>query len=195
MQTAVKSRMRGWYRTMASMVKVSARPGLRQTEDVLAPDTCPIFHLEGFSDVPVLQPGLSFYLDLLRRHQGFAFVKRTHFCLLGWFLLILRCRSGDRAHVNRGETVKAPLVRELFNDDAVVKAVDQRSGYTSPATSTTISTFRSWWKIPQLPLAMRSYVEATSFLRLPKLRPECPALQPVESGPGRCTIRSTPAAG
>ena len=126
MQTAVKSRMRGWYRTMASMVKVSAPPGPRQTGHVLAPDSCPIFHLEGFSNVPVL----SFYLDLLRRHQGFAFVKRTHGF---WDGLVYLCDVVPEieARVTRGETIEARFIRELFNDDAVVKAVEQRSGFTS----------------------------------------------------------------
>lgn len=38
----------------------------------------PIANVEGFEDVRVLQPGVAFYLDRVRRNAPFAFLKRTH---------------------------------------------------------------------------------------------------------------------
>jgi hypothetical protein len=42
------------------------------------PETLPVGTIEGFEDVRVQQPGLSFYIDRVRDRSPYAFVKRTH---------------------------------------------------------------------------------------------------------------------
>jgi hypothetical protein len=41
-------------------------------------ETLPVVAVEGFEDVRVQQPGLSFYIDRIRARSPYAFVKRTH---------------------------------------------------------------------------------------------------------------------
>src|SRR3989304_10081968 len=36
------------------------------------------FKLEGFDDIEVLQPGIQYYIELIKSCHYFAFVKRTH---------------------------------------------------------------------------------------------------------------------
>lgn len=40
--------------------------------------TFKVLKLEGFDDVTVIQPGIHFYVDLIRRREYFTFLKRTH---------------------------------------------------------------------------------------------------------------------
>src|SRR5262245_25318729 len=111
MHSLVVPRLRGWYRALTGTLR-GGSGDLRPVEawDVLTPTDCPRFHLEGLPDVPVVQPGLPFYLDLLDRRVGFAFVKRTHGF---WDGLVFLCESAPeiQARVDRGEPVSAALVR------------------------------------------------------------------------------------
>jgi hypothetical protein len=143
-------------------------------EDALSPPCCPIFHLEGFADVPVLQPGLSFYLDLMRRRKGFAFVKRTHGF---WDGLVFLSESvpavGDR--VARGESVASSEVRLALSDAGVVDELEERSGY--------VNHFRDQFYTEliedlQAPLGLPAYIEANAFRGYPN-SDAFPALHPV----------------
>jgi hypothetical protein len=80
MESVIRPRLTVWYRAVTGAVRSIARRHEQPVEvgDVLAPPSSPIVFVEGFPDVPVLQPGLKFYLDLIERREGFAFVKRTH---------------------------------------------------------------------------------------------------------------------
>jgi hypothetical protein len=142
---------------------------------VLAPPSCPLSHLEGFPDVPALRPGLAFYLDRIRRREGFAFVKRMHGF---WDGLVYLCESapGIESRVLRGEPVTAAMVREVLGDPDVVESAEQRSGY--------VDHFRDRFYAElvedlQNPIARPSYIEATSFRGYPSPDPE-PAHHPVE---------------
>lgn len=175
MQSVVKSRMGSWYRTIASALAASRPFDRGRVVDVLAPDPCPVFHLEGFADVPVLQPGLSFYLDLVRNDRGFAFVKRTHGF---WDGLVFLCDVVPelQARVTRGETIDAAFIRQLFSDDNLVKAVEARSGFKNHFDD---HFYSELVEDLQSPLAMPSYIEATSFRGYPNSDAR-PALCPVE---------------
>jgi hypothetical protein len=146
-----------------------------EVPDVLAPTSCPIFHLEGFPDVPVLQPGLPFYLDLLQRREGFAFVKRTHGF---WDSLVFLSDSATEigARVDRGEAVGAAIVRDVLGDVDLVVDVERRSGF--------VDHFRDQFYTElvedlQSPLRMPSYIEASSFRGYPNSEIR-PALHPVQ---------------
>jgi hypothetical protein len=142
----------------------------------MAPRSCPIFHLEGFADVPVLKPGLSFYLDLLDRSRGFAFVKRTHGFWDG--LVFLGEEDPEIAEtMARGEPVEAARVRASLSDRERVEILERRSGY--------IAHFRDQFYSElvedlQAPLAYPAYIEANSFRGYPNSDAR-PAHNPVES--------------
>src|SRR5262249_39376744 len=126
-QSLMTPRLRSWYRAVTGRRREESG-GARsvRVEDVLAPISCPIFHLEGFPDVPVLQPGLEFYLERLKRREGFAFVKRTHGF---WDALVFISKSAPDigARVARGEPVKHAVVRAAINDPGVLKSLEERA--------------------------------------------------------------------
>jgi hypothetical protein len=76
--------------------------------------------------VPVLQPGLGFYLERLERRDGFAFVKRTHGF---WDALVFISKSAPEiaARVARGEPVSPGIVRAAIDDPGVLKDLEERA--------------------------------------------------------------------
>jgi hypothetical protein len=178
MLSTLTMRSMRWYRAFTSVVRSQGRPQRIATNGgVLAPRACPVLHLEGFTDLPVMQPGLGFYLELFRRRQAFAFVKRTHGF---WDGLGFLCKTVPQleARVMAGEPVTAAMVREALGDSRVVEAVDLRAdrGY--------VDFFHDQFCTElvedlQAPLAMNSYIEATAFRGYPSLDTD-PAFHPVD---------------
>jgi hypothetical protein len=141
---------------------------------VLGPRACPVFHLEGFSDVTVLQPGLRFYLRLLDRGEGFAFVKRTHGFWDGLVYLREAVPEID-ARVGRVEPVTSEMVRTALSNAECVEHLEQRSRFAEH--------FRDhfWTELVedlQHPHRSPAYIEATSFRGYPNS--PYPAHNPVD---------------
>jgi hypothetical protein len=168
MSVIVTRDRRGLYRNLiGTLGGGSSANGLGGVAQVFSLVDCPVFQLEGFPDVPVLQPGLQFYLDLLRQRQGFAFVKRTHGF---WDGLVFLCDSvpelGDR--VARGKKVTAKMVARALNDAAVLDLVEERCKVGIPGGSNFVNHFRGHFYTElvedlQNPLPLPGYVEANSF--------------------------------
>jgi hypothetical protein len=165
MEGVIRPRLTGWYRSVSGAVRGIARGRQQPVErgEVLAPPSSPIGFLEGFLDVPVLQPGLRFYLDLIERREGFAFVKRTHGFWDG-LVFLSDCAPEIGARVNRGEAVEAARVRAALNDVNIVEFTERRSYY--------VNHFREHFYTElvedlQRPLAIPAYIEATSFRGYP----------------------------
>ncbi len=163
---------RRWWHFMVSKLcgrqSKSDRDGLA---DYIAPDSCPTVHLEGFRDIFVLQPGLPFYLDLLDRKRGFAFVKRTHGF---WDGLVFLTDSvpviGER--VSLGENVTAEMVRVALRDPEVIRSIEQRcqigvSGGANFVNHFSDDFYTELVEDLQTPLNLPSYIEANSFEGFP----------------------------
>jgi hypothetical protein len=160
--------IRNWYRTVTGTLRGRPwRPQPAKSSEVLAPEQCPILHLDGFPDVPVLQPGLPFYIDLLARRQGFAFVKRTHGF---WDALVFLSESvpAIRARVAHGKTVTARMVRLALDDEDIVASIERRAEVGIPGGANFLNHFRNHFYTEliedlQCPLAVPGYIEANSF--------------------------------
>jgi hypothetical protein len=123
--------------------------------------------------VTVLQPGFPFYLDLLARGEGFAFVKRTHGFWDGLVYLREAVPEID-ARVGRGEPVTSKMVRVALSDANVVEALEQRSRYDEHYRD------HFWTELVedlQNPHREPLYIEANSFRGYPNS--PFPALNPV----------------
>ena len=176
MLSIVAPRLRGWYHGLTG-TRPRAGRGVRAvvTGGVLAPTDCPLFHLEGLADVSVLQPGLDFYLALISRGEGFAFVKRTHGF---WDGLVYLCESAPQIEslVLAGKPVTAGIVRDVLGFAEVVEAAEQKSGFVDHFRD---SFYTELIEDLQTPLITPSYIEATAFRGYPN-SDEYPALHPVE---------------
>ena len=176
MPVASTVRLRHWYRTLADSFRIEPRrPRLTGISEVLAPRACPVVHLEGFADVPVLHPGLSFYLDLIAQGEGFAFVKRMHGFWDGLQFLRETVPQID-ARVSGGARVGARVVRDALSRTDVAVSVEERSGF--------VNHFRDQFYTElvedlQAPLAMPGYIEGSAFRGYPN-SDACPALHPVD---------------
>lgn len=177
MESVIRPRLTGWYRAVTGVVRSIARRHEQPVEvgDVLAPPSAPIGFLEGFPDVPVLQPGLKFYLDLIERREGFAFVKRTHGFWDG-LVFLSDCAPEIGARVDRGEAVEAARVRAALDDVNIVESTERRSYYYNH--------FRDHYYTElvedlQRPLALPAYIEATAFRGYPNCNGRL-AYHPVE---------------
>jgi hypothetical protein len=177
MGSAIRPRLTAWYRAVTGVARSIARRHERpvQVGNVLAPPSSPIGFLEGFPEVPVLQPGLRFYLDLIERQEGFAFVKRTHGFWDG-LVYLSDCAPEIGARVNRREAVEAAWVRAALNDVNIVESTERRSFY--------FNHFRDHFYTElvedlQRPLAIPAYFEATAFRGYPGSDAR-PAYHPVE---------------
>jgi hypothetical protein len=165
MESIIRPRLAGWYRAATGVVRSIARRHEQPVEvgDVLAPPSSPIVFLEGFPDVPVLQPGLRFYLDLIERREGFAFVKRTHGFWDG-LVCLSDCVPEIGARVNRGEAVEAARVRAAFNDVNIAEFTEQRSHMLNHFCD---HFYTELVEDLQRPLAIPAYIEASAFRGYP----------------------------
>jgi hypothetical protein len=174
MQTFMRPRLRAWYRSLSDTFGRGPREPSDTRLEVLAPRDCPTFHLEDFSDVTVLQPGLPFYLRLLDREVAFAFVKRTHGFWDG--LVYLKELAPEiAARVDRGEPVSSEMVRTVLGDHELVEGLERRSGYDEHYRD------HFWTELVedlQNPHRMPAYIEANSFRGYPNSL--SPAHHPVE---------------
>ncbi len=164
MESVVAAGPRYWYRALITKLHhAERRARFVERSGVLAPRSCQLFQPEGSADVPVLQPGIRFYLDLIKRRQGFAFVKRTHGF---WDGLTFLCASAPaiESRVAAGEPVTAALVREALSDSRLVESLEKRPNY--------VDVFRGHFYTAlvedlQNPLTTPCYIEATSFRGYP----------------------------
>jgi hypothetical protein len=172
MQLIETPRLRDWYRQMADSIRGKPRESLRRPRwDVLTPKDCPVTYLEGFTDLPVLQPGLDFYLGLLRRGVGFSFVKRTHGF---WDGLGFLCQSAPEiaARVERGEPIHADMVRQAVSDPVVLETLVRRCQVGVSGGANFVNHFHEHFYTElvedlQAPLALSTYFEANSFEGFP----------------------------
>lgn len=67
------------------------------------------FKLEGFDDIVVLQPGIQYYIDLIKSQHYFAFIKRTHGF---WDLLVDLQNSTEQAGVH--DNIDRPLKQYIL---------------------------------------------------------------------------------
>jgi hypothetical protein len=176
MLSVVAPRLRGWYHGLIGTRSRQARgPRTVVSGGVLAPPSCPLFHPEGFADVSVLQPGLDFYLGLIARGDGFAFVKRTHGF---WDGLVYLCESAPaiESRVVAGERVTAAIVRETLASAVVVETAERLSGYVNHYRD---QFYTELVEDLQSPLVTPFYMDATSFRGYPN-SDERPALHAVQ---------------
>jgi hypothetical protein len=120
----------------------------------------------------VLQPGLSFYLDLFDRKEGFAFVKRTHGF---WDGLVFLTDSIPEIsnRVRRGRRVTAAMIRAALRDPAVVRLIEERCQIGVVGGANFVNHFRDGFYTElvedlQAPPELPSYIEANSFEGFPE---------------------------
>ena len=174
MQTAMRPRLRDWYRSLANTLVRAPQKRIDPQSKVLAPRACPILHLENFSDVTALQPGLHFYLDLLDRNESFAFVKRTHGFWDGLVYLREAVPEID-ARVVWGEPVTSEMVRDALSNVELVEGLERKSRYDEHYRD------HFWTELVedlQNPHQEPTYIEANSFRGYPNSLK--PAHHPVE---------------
>jgi hypothetical protein len=160
--------LQSWFRRLIGPqgggLPSSAR---RRVPQPLAPVNCPAIPLEGFDDVLVLQPGLDFYVDLMRRRQGFAFVKRTHGF---WDGLVFLCDSVPELGecIAQGRKVSVGMVRRALGDADVLNSVEEKCKIGIAGGANFVNHFRGHFYTElvadlQNPLRIPGYIEANSF--------------------------------
>src|SRR5262245_14050309 len=120
--------MEGTLRTLRRFIR-SWRTTSAGTESPhhLFPATSQIHHLEGFAEVPVIRPGLDYYLDRIRQGEPFAFVRRD-FDYWAAFVDLQDESIELDGWARRGEPVPAEQLRHLLRRSEACRRAEARSG-------------------------------------------------------------------